>query len=211
MNTRAFRGLCALVLVTSANGALYNLSDEALLEGGTTAVNQPTISSIPAVIINGGLFQRGAANSGSGTFRDLVRFDGDSGQPNGFDSGQHAYNRDTDGSSFQDSFIGQEDGVIQVQDMVLDSTLNYYVFRLDINNEGFTSIDQIQIWTDPNIIPGGVASNPNNYTELTSALGVTPNVYDLDAGSDNTIFLNSDDTPGSGSSELAPLYPEGKL
>jgi uncharacterized repeat protein (TIGR01451 family) len=94
------------------------------------------------------------------------------------------------------------DGTNGTQDGV-----SYRQFLLDINEPGgansFLSLDKLQIWQEE-------AGNLTGFTPGAGFSGTHTNnlVYDLDAGGDKWIGLNSALSSGSGRSDLAVLIPD---
>jgi hypothetical protein len=145
--------------------------------------------------INGAIFQTTDQQStGTGVINPFLRL-----QANGF---EQAYN--TSGSPLPfDAKPGVWTHDLQISDVhgVTIAGVLYAAFLLDINesnggSNNFLSLDSLQIYTSP---------TPGQTTTSISSLGTLR--YDLDAGADNWVRMDSSLSNGSGSGDLYMYVP----
>ena len=83
--------------------------------------------------------------------------------------------------------------------ITIDNGVAYYQFNLDVNDSGsLLSLDEVEIYLSS-------SPDPGDYQD-PGFPGATL-VYDLDAGEDNSIILNSGLSSGSGTSDMSLLFP----
>jgi hypothetical protein len=86
--------------------------------------------------------------------------------------------------------------------------INYYVFHLDINQNGsnpLLSLDEVQIFTSSQ---DGQSVNTFGTIQAAGVLDISGNlVYQLDAGGDHEVVLNYNINGGSGQGDMVLLVP----
>ena len=166
-------------------------------------------TSYRGVFINSALFVEGSVGSGSGQFRDVFRLQGPPESPT-----QAGYNRDSGGTG-DESFLGGNTP-LRGNELQLDSTGEYYVFVMDMNeggnvSNGLLSLDQFRVWIKPagaggaDLFPSANPAN-NGGSDLGTALGI-PAYSMSQIGSENFIMLDSSIQAGSGNSDINIFIP----
>ncbi|MFL6805808.1 MAG: hypothetical protein ACJ8FM_17655, partial [Xanthobacteraceae bacterium] len=173
---------------------------------GTPDLDLTTSGSLG--VIDDAVFQTGEVQSaGTGVFNTFVQI-----QHNGTEQG---YN--TDGSKqFNEQTSLQFNHALLLANVPIvigDGTngtvegVAYRQFLLDINDANaarqFLSLDRLQIWQEE-------SGSLGNFTSGLGFAGAHTNylAYDLDAGADRWIALNSGLSDGSGQSDVAVLIPD---
>lgn len=175
--------------LTVSSAAVINLTNE-MINGIAPSLINVNGTDYSAGVFNGAggirrTIDSDAAGSGSGVFRNLYTV-GETGKKTGEEFG---YNRDgVMGTHVSNGF----EPIITVNDLVLDSTGNFFVFTLDTNETGsadkYISLDSFQIFVGGHI--DDVATEPvaNTKDELGN-LGLK--VYDIDNVEDNTVLMDA--------------------
>lgn len=195
---------CALLALWTAavpgQGAVINLTDTTI-DSHSQSVTNLHEGTDPFVggIIGETVFRRPTAidprNSGSGVYRDLYRIQD---SPTTATEPENGYNRD----GVMDSAVPNGfNPFIRYSNLVEDSSHQYFVFSLDINenkgaNNEYLSLDAFRIYcggsTDPNPLPTSVGA--------LGDLGTL--VYDMNADGQSFVLMDAGLAPGSGVQDL---------
>jgi hypothetical protein len=152
--------------------------------------------------INGVLFQQAAQQpAGTGNIDSFVRL-----KAAGHGTIEQGYNTDARPLQFDEMKCANYTRSIQLSDLpvVEVNGVKYVQFLLDINQTGSTpllSLDQLRIYL-------GNAGNLTGYDPNTKQLAGLNPIYDMDAGTDNTVLLNYNlNHGGSGIGDMYMLVP----
>lgn len=167
-----------------------------LVAAGQAAADIVDLTTLQSGAVNGALFQRADFRpAGTGFIDSFVRV-----QNKGVEQGYNTSGRPVAFDEKTDPNFTRNLQVSELHTVTVGGT-DYYEFRLDINEpsgngKNLLSLDRLQIYTS------AVGSQTTSNVSTLGALR-----YDLDAGTDSFIKLDSTFSSGSGQGDMAFLVP----
>ncbi|HEX5269932.1 MAG TPA: hypothetical protein VFW33_05575, partial [Gemmataceae bacterium] len=153
--------------------------------------------------VNGAIFRQSDPQpTGTGVIRSFVRLQ----TSNGKATVEQGYNTDNRPLQFDENNSPQFTRSLRLSDLPTEDVggVTYRVFLLDINQKSsqpYLSLDELRLFV-------GDAPNLSGYQTATNQLPGAALVYDLDAGGDSWVKLDSRLNSGSGSGDMLLYVPD---